>query len=106
MKKRLDELSEAQQHMFEGLPSKRMSSIDDFLKAVALLLNIYKTINPLTSIGGLLDPSSGFHTYKFKLSSNQNETFSTCSPIMSVCCYVNLMTSFIICAKLIMHIKV
>ena len=52
-------------------------------------------------------PPIGFSGLKLKRSSNQNETFTTCSLIMSASFDVNWMTSsLIIYAKLIMQIKV
>ena len=47
-----------------------------------------QNLNPRTSKGegGQIDP-------KLKLSSNQNETFSTCSLIMSALFIINWMTS-------------
>ena len=49
----------------------------------------------------------GFSDLKLKFSSNQSETFSTCSPIMNASFDINLMTpSLIIYVKLIMQTKV
>ena len=53
--------------------------------------NLITNINPRTSKGGWgqVDPPIGFSDLKLKLSSNQNETFSTCSLIMSASFDVN-----------------
>ena len=68
-------------------------------------------INPRASKGGggggQMDPPIDFSDLKLKLSSNQNETFSTCSLIMSTSFDVNWMTSsLILFAYLIMQMKV
>ena len=69
-------------------------------------------INPRTSKGGGVvqmdpPPPTDFSDLKMKLSSNQNETFSTCSLIMSTSFDVNWMTSsLILFAYLIMQMKV
>ena len=52
-------------------------------------------------------PPSVFTTLNLELSSSQNETFSTCSPIISASFDVNWMTSsLVIHAKLMMQINV
>ena len=54
-----------------------------------------------------MEPPIGFSDLILKFSSNQNETFSTCSLIRSAFFDINWMTSaFIIYALLIMQIKV
>ena len=69
-------------------------------------------INPRTSKGGgggfkWTPPPIDFSDLKLKLSSNQNETFSTCSLIMSTSFDVNWMTSsLILFAYLVMQMKV
>ena len=59
--------------------------------------------------GGMGEGRGGsyfFPTQNVKLPSNQNETFSTCSPIMSASFVVNWKTSsFLIYALLIMKLK-
>ena len=55
--------------------------------------HLITNINPRTSKGGggwgQVDPPIGFSDLKLKLSSNQNETFITCSLIMSTSFDIN-----------------
>ena len=48
-----------------------------------------------TGGGGVKLTPKDFQTLKFKISANQNETISTCSPIMNTSFDVNWMLSFI-----------
>ena len=51
-------------------------------------------------------PPIGFSTLSLKISSNRNETFSTCSPIMGTFCDTNWITSsLIIYAQLVIQIN-